>query len=102
MNLQDLSLKLKHQNPVKFLELIPDLVTGIFMEKILPASGVFEQGTKVLLENRKKIIDNKLKSEYNLPKICLGGMIFIVGSYFANELSKKNKKEEDYGKGISI
>lgn len=92
MSLQDLSLKLKNQNPVKFLELIPDLVTGIFMEKILPTSGVFNQGTKVLLENKKKSIDNKLKSEYNLPKICFGGMIFIVGSYLANELSK-NKKQ---------
>lgn len=98
MNLQDLSLRLKHQNPVKFLELIPELVTGIFLEKMLPCNGVF----KHLLDNKKKIIDNKLKGEYNLPKICLGGMIFVCGSYLANELSKKTRKEEDYGKGISI
>lgn len=99
MNLQDLSLKLKHQNPVKFLELIPELVTGIFLEKMRPCSGTFEH----LLDNKKKIIDNNLKSEYNFPKICLGGIIFIVGSYLANELSKnKNKKEENHGKSISI
>lgn len=88
MNFQDLSLKLKHQNPVKFLELIPDLITGIFTEKILPRAGVFEH----LLEDKKKSIDNKLKSEYNFPNICLGGMIFIIGSYLAKELSK-NKKQ---------
>lgn len=99
MNLQDLSLKLKRQNPVKFLELIPELVTGIFLEKMLPCNGTFEH----LLDNKKKIIDNNLKSEYNFSKICIGGIIFVVGSYLANELSKnKTRKEENYGKGISI
>lgn len=91
-DLRTLSREIKEQNPVKFLELLPDLMTGVFLEKILPVVGLPKGEINTIINDSKKNIDNKLKSKYNLYKVGLGGIIFLIGNYLATEISSKNQK----------
>jgi|GEM_PF-4509312 len=100
-DLRTLSREIREQNPIKFLELLPDLMTGVFLEKILPLAGIPNHEINNIIDGSKKNIDNKLKSKYNLYRVGLGGIIFLVGNYLTTELSSKNQrlinKEEKNG-----
>lgn len=91
-DLKSLSREIREQNPIKFLELLPDLMTGVFLERILPVVGIPSKEIITIIDNSKKNIDNKLKTKYNLYRVGLGGIIFLIGNYLTTEISSKNQK----------
>lgn len=91
-NFREFIKDLKETNPAKFLEILPELVTGSFASK-LPQLGFSPELSQQIMEVNKKDIDKKIRSSYNIYNVGIGAIIFIVGSVFASNY-KQSKKEE--------
>jgi hypothetical protein len=81
---------LKKNNPAKFLEVVPELLGGMITEKLTNA-GIFDNNfsNKVKAE-LKKDIDKSISSPYNMKRILIGGLIFLMGQYAINRTKSNN------------
>ena len=85
---KNLIKKLKTENPAKFLELIPEITFSAMLEK-MASLNVFGNLSGEIYDEIKKDIDMKLKSGYNIHKIVLGSLIFLIGRHLTAKHSSK-------------
>lgn len=80
-NLTNNFLKLKRENPVRYLEYLPDFLLDLFVIGVASKLGIKEKRPIVFWH---RTLEKNKNREYNLKKVILGGIIFLIG----NKLTK--------------
>ena len=80
-DLTDNFLKLKEENPVRYLEYLPDFLLDLFVIGVANKLGIKEKRPIVFWH---RTLEKNKNREYNLKKVILGGIIFLIG----NKLTK--------------
>jgi len=80
-DLTDNFLKLKDENPVRYLEYLPDFLLDLFVIGVANKLGIKEKRPIVFWH---RTLEKNKNREYNLKKVILGGIIFLIG----NKLTK--------------
>jgi len=76
-NLTDNFLKLKEKNPVKYLEYLPDFLLDLFVVGVANKLGIKEKRPIIFWH---KTLEKNKNREYNLKKVILGSIIFLIGN----------------------
>lgn len=77
-------LKLKKKDPIRYLEYLPDFLLDLFVVGVAKKFGIEEKRPIVFWY---KTLEKNKNKEYNLKKVVLGSIIFLIG----NKMTKIKK-----------